>query len=68
MDTRARDNGWRSNSAPLSPGRGDLLLPHWKRSPNGEAAAAMENGLPLLGGEGRGEGGRFLLLNSLVPA
>src|SRR5579863_2762495 len=48
----------------LSPGRGDRLLPHWKKSPNGEASAAMENGLPLLGGEGRGEGERFFRLNA----
>ncbi len=40
----------------LSLGKGDMLLPHWKKSPNGEASAAMENGLPLLGGEGRGKG------------
>ncbi len=48
----------------LSPGRGETLLPLWKEQTNVEASAAMENGLPLLGGEGRGEGERFRLLNS----
>src|SRR5579863_9522518 len=50
----------------LSPGRGDTLLPHWKKSPHDVASAAMENRLPLPGGEGRGEGGTFLLLNRSV--
>ena len=48
----------------LSPGREDRLLQHWKKSPTGEASAVMENALPLLGGEGRGEGGAVLQLNS----
>jgi hypothetical protein len=43
--------------------RGQLLL-LGKQSPNGEFSAAMENGLPLLGGEGRAEGGTFLPLNN----
>src|SRR5579863_10590488 len=47
----------------LSPGRGDTLHPHWKKAPAGEVSAAMEIGLPLLGGEGRGEGERFFPLN-----
>jgi hypothetical protein len=47
-----------------------MLLPHWKKSPNGEVSAAMENGLPLLGGEGRGEGERSFRPNAsgLEPA
>jgi prepilin-type N-terminal cleavage/methylation domain-containing protein len=36
----------------LSPGRGDTLLAHWKKSTHREASAAMEKGLPLPGGEG----------------
>ncbi len=36
----------------LSPGRAEVLLPHWNEPPNGEAATAMEIGLPLRGGEG----------------
>src|SRR5579863_1930946 len=47
----------------LSPGRGDRPLPCWKNSPNVEAAAAAKIGLPLLGGEGRGEGEHFFPLN-----
>jgi hypothetical protein len=47
----------------LSLGRGDMLLAFWKKSPNVEAPTAMENGLPLLGGEGRGEGECFFQLN-----
>ncbi len=45
-----------------SPGREDRLPPRRKSLPNVEASAAMESGLPLLGGEGRGEGERFFLL------
>ncbi len=48
----------------LSPRSGDLILPHWKMSPNGDASTAKENSLPLLGGEGRGEGERFFQLNA----
>ncbi len=48
----------------LSPGRGDALLPRWKKSLDGEASAATEIGLPLLGGEGRGEGQPLFRLNA----
>ncbi len=47
----------------LSPGRGDRLLPYWKNPASGEAAAATVICLPLLGGEGRGEGECFFPLN-----
>ena len=51
-----------------SPRRGDRLLPCWKKSLNGEASTATENGLPLLGGEGWGEGERFPSLNGWLRA
>jgi hypothetical protein len=46
----------------LSPGEREKLPPPGNNSPNGGAFAAMENHLPLPGGEGRGEGEPFPLL------
>jgi hypothetical protein len=41
-----------------------MPLARWKKSPHREAFAVMENGLPLLGGEGWREGEVFFQLNA----
>ncbi|MBI3853552.1 MAG: hypothetical protein HY298_25185 [Verrucomicrobia bacterium] len=47
----------------LSPRRGKSLSHVWKKSVDDERSPVLKKFLPLLGGEGRGEGERFIVLN-----
>ena len=48
----------------LSTKRGNRSLPRWEKSLIGDRSTDLEKLLPLPGGEGRGEGERFISLNS----
>jgi hypothetical protein len=48
---------------PLSPRRGNRSFPHWETLPKKAESTGVQKLLPLLGGEGRGEGESFIALN-----
>src|SRR5438309_11929372 len=52
----------------LSPRRGNVQSPPWEESLTGGRIAELRKFLPLLGGEGRGEGERLIPLNSYGAA
>ena len=52
----------------LSPRRGKSQPPVWEKSLDDEHFSVLKKFLLLLGGEGRGEGERFVLLNYYGPA
>ncbi|PYK01781.1 MAG: hypothetical protein DME23_03430 [Verrucomicrobia bacterium] len=54
---------WFALTLSLSPRRGNSQSPRWGKSLNGERCPELKKLLPLLGGEGRGEGERFISLH-----